>query len=43
MNNTGNFYFGGDSGARIQWNGSVLAGYNSSNILQWSADSTDGL
>lgn len=43
MSNTGNFYFGGSTGARIQWNGSVLAGYNSGNILQWSADSTDGL
>lgn len=43
MSSAGQFYFGGDSGARIQWNGSVLAGYNSSNIMQWSASSTTGL
>lgn len=42
MNNAGNFFFGGDTGARLQWDGTKLAGYDSLGEEQWSANSTDG-
>ena len=41
MGSTGYFYFGGSSGARLQWNGSRLSGYSAS-AEQWYADATDG-
>lgn len=39
---TGEFYFGGSSGAHLEWNGSKLRGLNSSSVEQWYADSTTG-
>ena len=42
MNNAGQFYFGGDTGARLQWDGAILAGYNSANAVQWAASSVTG-
>lgn len=42
MNNSGQFFFYGASGARLQWDGSVLAGYDSSSNQQWATDATSG-
>lgn len=42
MNNAGQFFFYGASGALLQWDGNTLAGYNSSAVLQWSTDATTG-
>lgn len=42
MANTGQFYFGGSSGAHLEWDGTKLRGLNSSNVEQWYADSTSG-
>lgn len=39
---TGEFYFGGSSGAHLEWNGTKLRGLNSSSVEQWYADSTTG-
>ncbi len=37
----GQFYFGGSSGARLQWDGTKLSGYSSSNE-EWYASTVDG-
>jgi hypothetical protein len=42
IDSSGNFYFGGSTGASLRWNGSTLAGYNSSNSAQWYAQASDG-
>lgn len=42
MNNAGQFFFGGDTGARLQWDGTTLAGYNSANAVQWAASAVTG-
>jgi hypothetical protein len=39
----GKFFFGAQSGNRIEWNGTILAGYSAASIFpQWYADSRDG-
>jgi hypothetical protein len=40
---TGQFYFGGSTGAHIEWDGTYLKGVNSSSDVEWQASSTDGL
>jgi hypothetical protein len=42
MTSGGSFFFGGNSGASIRWNGTKLSGYNGSNIEQWYGSATDG-
>lgn len=40
---SGNFYFGGDSGAHLEWNGSHLRGLGTDGTtVQWYANSADG-
>ena len=41
MASTGQFYFGGSSGAHLEWDGTKLRGTNGTND-QWWADSTTG-
>lgn len=41
MKSNGHFYFGGEGGNRLEWNGTQLAGYNAGSI-QWYADASDG-
>lgn len=40
---TGQFYFGGSSGAHLEWDGTYLKGVNSSSGVEWQASSLDGL
>lgn len=40
---TGEFYFGGSSGAHLQWSGRYLRGIGSGSTVQWFADSEDGV
>ena len=41
---SGNFYFGGDSGAHLEWNGSKLRGLGTDGTTeQWYAQSSDGM
>lgn len=42
IDSSGNFYFGSATGASIRWNGTVLGGYNASDVIQWYGSSTDG-
>lgn len=42
MNKDGQFYFAGEAGATIYWDGASLRGRNASGQTQWYADSTDG-
>jgi hypothetical protein len=42
IDSSGNFYFGSATGASIRWNGTVLGGYDASNVVQWYGSSTDG-
>ncbi len=39
---SGEFYFGGSTGAHLEWSGTKLRGLDSSSVEQWYADSTDG-
>lgn len=40
---TGQFYFGGSSGAHLEWDGTYLKGVNASSATEWQASSADGL
>lgn len=42
LKSTGEMYFGGTTGAHIEWDGTVFKGVNGSGITQFSMDSTDG-
>ena len=42
ISSTGQFYFGGSTGAHLEWDGEWLKGVNSSNVVQWQAGSADG-
>lgn len=39
---TGQFYFGGSTGASLRWDGTKLSGYDGSNNEQWYASASDG-
>ncbi|MCB0052534.1 MAG: hypothetical protein KDE24_23655, partial [Caldilinea sp.] len=42
IQSSGAMYFGGASGARLEWDGSRLSGYNNLGAEQWYAGSTTG-
>lgn len=42
IQSSGSMYFGGNSGDRLEWDGSRLSGYNSSGDEQWYAGSSTG-